>query len=698
MFPKVNWRAIPFIRLTIPLILGIWCNNQVEQSLPFPILILGVLLLISFLVIKIKFNYYQQWIVGVWLNIVLFLLGWQLIFWNNDSIYDTHYQQFIQQKTELSKYWVIGEIINIPTTKNTTKIELSIKKIGINQDSLTSVFGKILCYVEADSLAKKLNYGEKILFQSFINEVELPKNPHQFDYKQFLKYKKIHYQTYLKTGSWQRLDNENKGLFYAINKIRASRIKQIKTYLKGEAEQGVAMALLLGFKDELSEDIKAAYSETGAIHVLAVSGLHVGIIAMILRWLLKRFRWRRKWLKLMMMIFPLWFYALLTGFSPSVIRATVMFSLLVLGLEMDKKPNIYNVLAASALVLLLIDPYFLFSVGFQLSYAAVFGIVYFQPKIAIWYLPKYKFINYFWQLTTVSIAATLGTLPFTLYYFHQFPVWFWLSSAIVIPAAAVILSVGLAFFTFGSLPFLGNLIGQLLEWIIWLMNVLINKIHALPFSLIKGLWFSSWEFYVLLIAILGFGLLLQTRRIRWLLFSLSLVLLLAIFSFYNDWQSSKQKEVVIYSLSNATAIDFINGRKVTTLQSENLTIKNYEFAAQTHHYQRNIKIVDSLNINKNITQNNLIKSNNLIQFYDKTFLIIDNKNIVSREKLELDYLIISNSPRLKIADLNQYFDFKMLIFDSSNKYWQIKNWKTECEELEIDYQDVRNDYAFVLSF
>lgn len=698
MSPKINWRAVPFIRLVIPLMMGIWCNNQVEQSLPFPILLLSILLIISFLIIKIKFKYYQQWIVGFWLNLVLFLLGWQLIFWNNPITYNTHYQQFISQKATASKYWVVGEVVNIPTTKKTTKVELLIQNIGTNQDSLQSVLGKMLCYVEADSAAKNLNYGDKILFQSLINEVESPKNPHQFDYKQFLKYKKITHQTYLSQESWQKLENEKSGLFYAINKIRTDRIEQIKKYVKGEAEQGVAMALLLGFKDELSEDIKAAYSETGAIHVLAVSGLHVGIIAMILRWLLKQFRWRRKWLKLVLMILPLWFYALLTGFSPSVIRATVMFSLLVLGLETDKKSNIYNVLAASALVLLLLNPYFLFSVGFQLSYAAVFGIVFFQPKIAIWLLPKNKIVNYFWQLTTVSIAATLGTLPFTLYYFHQFPVWFWLSSAIVIPAAAVILSIGILFFTLGWIPFLGYFIGRVLEWIIWLMNTFIGWIHALPFSLIKGLWFSSWAFYVLLMAIVSFGLLLQTRRVRWLLFSLSFILLSAGFSIYNDWQSSNQREVIVYSLSNATAIDFIDGQSVTTLESDNLTLKNYEFAAQSHHYQRNIKQVDRLNINKNITQNNLLKSDNLIQFYDKTFLIIDHKNISSSEKVEVDYLILRNSPRIKMTALTQDFIFKKVIFDGSNKYWQIKNWKTECEALDIDFQDVRNDFALVLSF
>ena len=567
MFPIINWQSVPFIRLVIPFGFGIWCNNQIEQPLPFSIFSLAVLLLVALAMLTLKFRYYQPWIVGLWLNVLLFALGWQLVFWHNPTNSATHYQQLIHEKPRASKYWVIGEVINIPTTKRTTKVELSVVKMGSHQDSLVTVSGQLLCYVEADSLSAMLKYGDRILFHAFINVVESPKNPYQFDYKQFLKYQGITHQSYLSAESWQVLTHDKSGFFYHIHQVRAGRIQQIKTYFKGEAEQGVAMALLLGFKEELSEDIRTAYAETGAIHVLAVSGLHVGIIAMILRWLLLHFHWRRKWIKLLLMILPLWMYALLTGFSPSVIRATVMFSLLVIGLEIGKQPSTYNVLAASALVLLFINPYFLFSVGFQLSYAAVVGIVYFQPKIAVWLLPKNRIIHYFWQLTTVSIAATLGTLPFSLYYFHQFPVWFWLSSAVVIPAAAVILSVGILFFTIGAVPFLGVFIGQALEWIIWLMNSIIGLIHALPFSLIEGLWLSDWEFYLLLFAIIGFGLLLQTRWIRWSLFTLIFILSLSIISVYNDWRASKQRAVVVYSIANATAIDFIDGQNILVLKS-----------------------------------------------------------------------------------------------------------------------------------
>lgn len=642
---------------------------------------------------------YRQWILGILINLSLFLLGWQVMFWNNPTHKTTHYQHIINKNEGNQKYWVSGKVINLPTTKNTTKVELALQKIGKTSDSLEAVTGKLLCYIEADTFSKSLNYGDNILFQTFVNTVEPPKNPHQFDYKQFLKYKKIYFQAYIPAENWQNLNVKSSGLLSWVNQLRIQRIAQIKTFINGEAEQGVAMALLLGFKEELSDDIQAAYSETGAIHVLAVSGLHVGIIAMILRFILNQFYWKkRKSLKLLLIILPIWFYALFTGFTPSVIRATVMFTMLVYGLERNSQPNIYNILAASAFVLLFFEPYFLFSVGFQLSYAAVFGIVYFQPKLAIWYLPENKIVNYFWQLTMVSVAATLGTLPLTLYYFHQFPIWFWLSSAIVIPAAFVILILGLAFFTIGLIPYLDVFLGKAIHYVIHIMNWCIQTIHHFPLAAIKGLWFTDTEFYLILAAILTFGFLLQTRKIRWTIYSLSFIILLASISFFHHFQSAHQKQVVIYSISNASAIDFINGQTVTNLQSENLNAKNYEFAAQSHHWKLNIETIDSTAIDENLNQPFLKKQANLIQFHDKTFLIV-NKNIEpTTEKIQVDYLIVLNNPKIKIANLNNAFTFKKIIFDASNKFWQIEKWKLECVDLGIDYQDVRGNFAFVLDF
>lgn len=699
-----NFRAIPFFRLFLSFALGIYCNFHFNESLPYPLLILAFTIVIYQIILQINISTYRKWLIGILVSIGFFSFGWQFIYWNNpiNQVSNFHYQ--IQEKNK--KHWISGTIENIPTTKKTTKVILNVQQIGTHRDSLYATDGKLLCYLQADSLSQNLKYGEQLIFHAFVNETEPPKNPYQFDYKQFLAFKKIHHQTYLKIGTWRNYKYSKTNLFTFINKIRADKIAQIKQFVKGEAEQGVAMALLLGYKEELSKEIQTAYAETGAIHVLAVSGLHVGIVAAILSLILGRFRWGKlRILKPILIIFPLWFYAFLTGFSPSVIRATIMFSFVFVGLEMKNRPDVYNVLAASAFVILLIEPYFLFSVGFQLSYAAVLGIVYFQPKIAVWYLPKYKIVNYFWQLTSVSIAATLGTLPFTLYYFHQFPIWFWLSSAIVIPAAALILSLGLVFFTFGLIPGLDMILGRLLSWTIWAMNGSIQAINNFPITKIKGLWFTELEFYIIAFSIITLGIFLQNRRVKWFIFSLISVVLLSLFSFINHIQSQQQQQVVIYNANNNSIIDFVNKTKVYSFRNKDLRQKDYQFASQDYQYKLNISTIDSININDNFEIDNLKKEGHFIQFHNTTFLIINKEtgknwqenDLPKDKKINIDYLILRENPKVKMTDLANQFDFEKVIFDASNSFWYINNWKKECENLEIPFHDVKNDFAFVLN-
>ncbi len=698
---KLNLRAIPFFRIFISFALGIYCNFKTNISLPFPLLILISTIIIYQFSLLIKIPVYRKWLIGIILSISFFIFGWQFIFWNNPINQPSNFQH--QLTKENKKYWVIGQIENIPTTKKTTKVILRLQKIGTDKTHLQSTNGQLLCYVQTDSLSRKLNYGQQILIHGFINETESPKNPNQFNYKQYLAFQKIHHQTYIKSESWKLYQNSATDFLGIINKIRANKVKQIQKHIKGEAEQGVAMALLLGYKEALSDEIQTAYSETGAIHVLAVSGLHVGIIAMILKFIFGRIRFGKfQFLKPILIVLPLWFYAFLTGFSPSVIRATIMFSFVFIGLEMKNRPDVYNVLAASAFVILLIEPYFLFSVGFQLSYAAVLGIIYFQAKIAIWWLPKYKIVNYFWQLTTVSIAATLGTLPFTLYYFHQFPIWFWLSSAIVIPGAFLILCIGLAFFTIGLITGFDAFLGTILTWTIKIMNTAIQFIHHFPITKIKGLWFSEIEFYIITFTIITLGIFLQNRRIKWFLFSIISILTLAIISITQFYICQKQQKVIIYNVNNNSVIDFVEGTTVYSFRNERLKQIDYEFASQDHQYHLNIETVDSFNINNNLEINSLRKQGNLIQFHETTFFIINKQsgkkwqieNTLNAKKLQIDYLILRENPKINIADLSTQFEFKTIIFDSSNSYWYINNWIKECEDLQIRYHDVKQDFAF----
>ena len=234
-------------------------------------------------------------------------------------------------------------------------------------------------------------------------------------------------------------------------------------------ELAVASALILGYKDDLGEELKHSYSSAGATHVLAVSGLHVGIIFLVLNFLLNILdkNDRFKISKAILLICFLWAYATITGLSPSVVRAATMFSFVTIGKSFGKSSSIYNTLCASAFVLLVYNPYLIMEVGFQLSYLAVVGIVYFQSIIYKWIYVKNKFLKYIWMITSVSIAAQLTTFPLGLLYLHQSPTYLFASNLFVIPGAMLIIGLGILLFITSWIPLISGGIGWLLAKFIW---------------------------------------------------------------------------------------------------------------------------------------------------------------------------------------------------------------------------------------
>jgi competence protein ComEC len=251
----------------------------------------------------------------------------------------------------------------------------------------------------------------------------------------------------------------------------------------------IANALLLGQKESLDKEIKNAYSETGTMHILAVSGLHVGIIYAILLLPLKRFKSDSKFRKgyLLTVVGLIWLYAVMTGFSPSVVRASTMFSLVTAGQMRKKKPSIWNVLAFSAMLMMVVEPEVIFDVGFQLSYLAVAGIVGLQPVILRWWIPGNVVLEYFWQSAAVSLAAQLVTFPLSVFYFHQFPTYFLLANLIVVPLAFLIMAVGVPFLFLGWIPMLGEVMGWLVNWMIYIQNQITFFIQLLPLGKIDRL-------------------------------------------------------------------------------------------------------------------------------------------------------------------------------------------------------------------
>jgi len=555
MFEKFLHQT-PFFRLVIPLLTGILFQINCPLINVSIIYILFSLLFVAFLfvIIKLTRNYSINKIWGVLISLILFFSGMQLVSIKQQNMY-------IFNNTE---YTFIATLTEQPEEKeNSVKTVLTIDYI---KDSISwqRNSSQVLCYFQKDSLTLNLNLGDQILTKSYLNEIKHTGNPYAFNYKKYLKYKEIYNQCYIKADHYNIIAHD-KGPKVRIlsNKIRQ---KLLSIYQKNDIsgdEFAVLSALTLGYKCELTPELKESFSTSGAMHILAVSGLHVGIIFIILCKLLS-FLQKNKYGKILqsiIIIIVLFFYAFLTGLSDSVLRATIMFTFISFGIMFTRQTNIYNTISASALVLLIINPYSIMNVGFQLSYTAVISIVFFQPKIYSLLSFKNTIPDYIWQLISVAIAAQLGTFPITIYYFDQFPLYFILSNIIIIPLATVIVYGAIILFALSFSNILTFYFSKVLSFATFLLNRNVSFIEQLPYSKIDQILIDRYEVIILIILIFSISFFIITKRTNFFKYALWILSGLMFYNISFTYLKSQRSIFTVHNIPGLSAINFIEGNK-----------------------------------------------------------------------------------------------------------------------------------------
>jgi len=335
--------------------------------------------------------------------------------------------------------------------------------------------------------------GQVIWVPSNPESVAPPSFPNEFNYKRFLAAKGIHFRQFLGKKLQVLPLKPSNELNFAMEHLRHYFAGAIDQYVQRPESKQIALALLLGQKESLGKEVKQAYSATGTQHILAVSGLHVGIIYSILLLPLTFFKQKGQLLQksyLILVLGLIWIYALMTGFSPSVVRAVVMFSLVTLGQMRKRKPSIWNILAFSALLLLVLDPAIQTDLGFQLSYLAVAGIVGLQPILLRMWAPSNRVLDYFWQMATVTLAAQLITSPLTLHYFHTFPTYFLVANLLIVPLSYIILCAGVPFLLLAWIPMVGSLLGAIVDFLLFIQNEITYTLQEFPAALWQGIHLS----------------------------------------------------------------------------------------------------------------------------------------------------------------------------------------------------------------
>jgi competence protein ComEC len=526
-------------------------------------------------------------------------------------------------------------------------------------------------------------------------ELQPPANPGEFDYKKFLTYRKIYHQHFLRKESVHYLANNPpwKIIDYSIQaRVWAERV--LSEHIQNQRERAVAFALILGVKDGLDNDLVHAYASSGAMHVLAVSGLHVGIIYLIMMTLFKPLKSMKhsKWVLAIMSVGILWSYAFITGLSPSVLRAVTMFSFLSFARALTYHTNIFNTLAISAFCLLMWEPYMLMSVGFQLSFMAVIGIVYVQPKLYQLWEPDNLAIDKIWQITCVSMAAQLSTFALGLLYFHQFPAYFLVSNLFVIPGALISLCLGIGLLAASWFAPVAAVLGLILEGALGLMNYLVFWVEQLPYSLIDNIYITTWQSWLLLGMVISVVLLFQYRKFSFVV-SLSLC---GVLYGGTQWQHHLQNTVhpkfVVYRVNGHSVVEWIdNGRAYIFTDSMLLADRErIRFHIRPNWLLSGVQAVHTNN-------RMLFTDEEGLRFFawsNMTVLQLTANTFKLPDRLEVDYLVISNNA-VQYMDNFSAVKFRYLIVDSSNSWFTATRILKDATVAGVNVHSVLHAGAFI---
>ena len=489
------WKDAPFIRVIIPFICGIAISYYLalpeKHCFIFSAAFFTILVACSFLKLTLKFRFRHA--IGIFLNLFIASAGAYIAaiknpFKNADSI-------------STSKEGVYTVSLLEPLIEKTSSWKALCAMDSIRTaDSIARPSTNLLLYIKKEAYANVPQYGSRLAFKKPPEKIKNFIEGGAFVYVRFCALKNIHYQVFLKPSEIMMLEGENKNhLNEFLFNTRRWVISILRKYIKDEEECGLAEALLIGYKNDLDRNLVQTYSNTGVVHVIAISGLHLGLVYAILNMLCKPFK--RKLLKPVIILTGLWLFSLLAGGSPSVLRSAVMFSSLVIGESVARKSSVINNLSVSAFFLLCYDPYWLWDLGFILSYSALLSIVLFMKPLYNIYISENKIIDPVWKLNAVTISAQVLTFPVLIYYFHQFPNLFIITNFLAIPLSSVILvgEIGLCAIHFHE-P-LAALFGTILTKLIRLMNGIVEYVDGLPYASTKNIHVSFMQVVLLYVFI-----------------------------------------------------------------------------------------------------------------------------------------------------------------------------------------------------
>ncbi len=685
-----EYAKYPFVRMLIPFAMGIWCCVCLPLYLsPAFTMVVGMVLLAFAILTSILTKSHRfQWLFGIIMACYLLMAGYALT-----RVHEAETQRDYYRNHEGDASYYVARVCDYPTERpNSIRTVLDLEyQFG---DSLPSrpVTGKVMAYFPKTDSTFALHYGDLIAIPAPIRKVSPPLNPGEFDYRAYLYRKGVTGQVYLKDEDWIDLQtNDANPIFGFSYRFRDVLLASLQRSGLSDNEFGVAAAILLGYDDNLADEVRKNYVAAGSMHILCVSGMHVGIIYLLASFLLG-FLNRKKWqktLKQVLLLALIWFYALIAGLSPSILRASLMISFVIIGEMINRKGFIINSLAASAFILLCVNPNNLFEIGFLLSYAAVIGIVVLQRPIYNLLYVKNKLLDRAWEITTVALAAQVATIPFTLFYFNQFTTYFWLSNLFMTPISFIVVISGMVLLLVSWIPYVSTFVGYLVWGSVYVMNWVVEQVERLPFSIIKGLYVSEFEFAMLLLAFVLLLLMVSMRKRRLFIPILSALLLVMVSVTIRLYNTDGQQAVTAFSLRNHTAVDFVRGGDHvlladSALMDDESTIDySLSGAWSRRHLSSHPQVVG---LDEDFENGYLAKKSNLVSFDGKLLALWDDA-YQSKDSLDcrlpVDYLLVTGKQRPDVQSIVNGYDVKMLLVDGSVPRYLAEKWLDQAQAIGV---------------
>ena len=678
----MNWNKYPFIRMVGALALGIViCDRVGERPLGEPWLVglLVLLLAVEVLLHHLLRSFRYRWIFGIMTLITFIWLGFV--------------RTAVMQQSEVvvqEEGWRLARVLEPPEEREKTV------KVLLELDQ-----GKAMAYFQKDERSLDLSYGDYIGFSVPLEEVAPPKNPKEFNYRTYLERRGVTWSVYLRSGDWMSTGiRQTNPVFAFAYRFRQRLLRSLQQCGITDDEFGVGAAILLGYDESLPAQVRQNYVAAGSMHILCVSGMHVGIIYLLASFLLSLLGKgkRAAFVRRILLLFLIWFYALITGLSPSIMRSALMISFVIFGELIHRKGFALNSIATSAFVLLLINPNNLFAMGFQLSYGAVVGIVLLQKPIYNLIYIKNKWLDKAWEITAVSMAAQVATMPFTVYYFNQFTPYFWLSNLLMTPLSFIVILTGMLLLAVSWVPWVNMVMGKVVWLSLHVMNALVAGIEHLPLSLVKGLYMSDFQFSLSLLLLLLLWLFVNLKRKRMVMEMLVVATIFALSMAWRTQQLSHQSQLVVYSLRNHTAISIVKGFDQVLLCDESLLEdpSAIDYSLKGYWAKRQLTMNPPCYLLSDDFSGDLAtKRKHLISAQGKLLALWNPDLYYGEGRLTVDYLMVRGKQTPDLKRVLYVYRVGELLIDGSVPEYLAKEWILQAEAMHLPYHQI-SDGALII--